>query len=60
MCAMYIHHQGGGVVLPRNGGSMSRVGMFGRLQNKRHAENALDFSTNVEVIETFYVVNDTV
>jgi hypothetical protein len=49
--------QGEGVVMPRHGGNVKRVGLLGRMQNKRFVDGAIDYSTNVTEIETLYLIN---
>jgi hypothetical protein len=48
--------QGLGLVQPRHGGSVTRVGLLGRLQGKRFADDVLDYSTNIETIDTRILV----
>lgn len=45
-----------GIVQPRHGGSVTRVGLLGRLQGKRFGDDVLDYSTNVETIDTRIIV----
>ena len=45
------------MVVPRIGGSIGRVGIFGRLQGKRFADDKLDFRSNLDRIEAEQVVN---
>lgn len=49
--------QGQGVVLPRHGGHVGRVGLMGRIQGKRFAEDVLDYSTNVTWVDTTVLVS---
>lgn len=42
-----LKYKDGGVVLPRLGNSIRRVGIFGRMANSRRASNMLDLNTNV-------------
>ena len=40
-----------GTLVPRSGNSISRVGLFNRLQGKRFTADKLDYSTNIQSIE---------
>mmetsp|Transcript_16067 Transcript_16067/g.24217 ORF Transcript_16067/g.24217 Transcript_16067/m.24217 type:complete len:346 (-) Transcript_16067:172-1209(-) len=52
-----LKYKGQGVVLPRHGGHVGRVGLMGRIQGKRFAEDVLDYSTNVTWVDTTVLVS---
>jgi len=45
-----LKYKGAGRVEPRNGNSVSRIGLFARLQGKRFATSKIDYSTNVNAV----------
>lgn len=45
-----LKYKGDSIVEPRNGDSVSRVGLMGRLQSRRFADSKIDYSTNIEDI----------
>lgn len=45
-----LKYKGNGVVLPREGSSVDRVGLFGYFQGRRFSQGMLDYKTNVEGI----------
>ncbi len=52
-----LKYKGDGMIVPRVGNSMGRVGLIGRLQGRRYAEGKLDYSTNIEGFEIIYVLH---
>lgn len=51
-CNVVLKYKGAGVVLPREGNSVRRVGLMGRLQNRRFASNLLDLTSNIKRSES--------
>jgi len=45
-----LKYKGDSIVEPRNGNSVSRVGLIGRLQSRRFADSKIDYSTNIDDI----------
>ena len=45
-----IKYIGEGVIVPRNGNDVNRIGIIPRLMNQRGAPGMLDYSTNIDVI----------
>jgi len=39
-----------GIIEPRAGDSIGRVGLFGKLQGHRHSKDILDYSTNIKTV----------
>lgn len=52
-----LKYKGEGLIEPRSGNSMDRVGIFGSLQGKRFAEGKLDYATNIDTVRPVYSVN---
>lgn len=52
-----LKYKGGGVLLPRNGDGVGRVGIFSKLQGLRYSVNMLDYSSNVDTIRNEYSVH---
>lgn len=46
-----LKYQAGGVIAPRLGNSVARVGVLSALQGKQFAKNRIDFATNVGASE---------
>jgi hypothetical protein len=53
---VFLKYKGDGRTEARVGNSMRRVGLMGAIQGYRHANNILDFSTNVHALETAFTV----
>lgn len=51
-----LKYKGDGMVIPRQGNAIERVGLVGRLQGRRYAEGKLDYNTNVIGYEVVYVL----
>lgn len=52
-----LKYKGGGLVAPRNGSGIGRVGFLGAMQGKRHIEGMLDFNTNVTTVGTRFDID---
>ena len=52
-----LKYKNGGIVVPRNGNSINRIGVFRRLQGKRVTNNILDFDTNISSISSYKVIS---
>ncbi len=57
---MLLKYKGNGLVEPRSGDSVGRVGLLGLLQGHRHAANIVDYSTNVPAVHKKYVLSASV
>lgn len=51
-----LKYKGEGLVVPRLGNSVKRVGFIGAMQGHRTAEDRVDFATNVKVIDVVFSV----
>jgi hypothetical protein len=45
-----LKYKGNGLVQPRRGDSIHRVGLFGKLQGVRFAPDKVDFATNIQML----------
>jgi hypothetical protein len=53
---VFLKYKGDGRTDVRVGNSMRRVGLIGAIKGNRHANDILDFSTNVHALETAFIV----
>jgi hypothetical protein len=51
-----VKYKGVGLVEPRSGNTMDRVGWMGRLQGRRFAEGKLDYETNIDTLSIGYTL----
>ncbi len=52
-----LKYKNGGIVAPRNGNAISRIGVFQRFQGRRVTSNMLDFDTNISSINAYKVIS---